>query len=321
MRRFLIPLILLTVPLLRAQNYPQAEISSPFIKAGLYLPDAKDGFYRATRFDWSGPIYALRAAGHDYFAPWIEPHDPLDHHAIPGPVESYEANLGLDEAKPGEGFLRIGVGLLERPDEPNYRYSFLRTLKILDAGKWTVKRGKDWIEFTHEVADKTGYAYVYTKRISLAPNTSQMTISHTLRNTGKRFIETKMYNHNFFVLDGQPTGPGFAYRFPFEPKPAAVRGPQEFFEVKGREVLVTKALEGEQSALLPVEGYQPSQYDMSLENRNSGAGVRITSDSPLIDLRLFARKKVFCIEPYIQIRVEPGRVERFETRYLFYALK
>ena len=35
---------------------PQVEITNGLIKARLYLPDANNGYYRATRFDWSGII-------------------------------------------------------------------------------------------------------------------------------------------------------------------------------------------------------------------------------------------------------------------------
>jgi hypothetical protein len=42
-----------------AADPPKAEIKNQHIRAKLYLPDAKDGFYRGTRFDWSGVIYSL----------------------------------------------------------------------------------------------------------------------------------------------------------------------------------------------------------------------------------------------------------------------
>ena len=38
---------------------PQATISSSGIRAQLYLPDAQSGYYRGTRFDWSGVISSL----------------------------------------------------------------------------------------------------------------------------------------------------------------------------------------------------------------------------------------------------------------------
>jgi hypothetical protein len=37
---------------------PQTEIKNQHIQAKLYLPDSQNGFYRGTRFDWSGVISA-----------------------------------------------------------------------------------------------------------------------------------------------------------------------------------------------------------------------------------------------------------------------
>src|SRR5438876_3633373 len=59
-----------------AAGPPQIEISNEAIRAKLYSPDAADGFYRATRFDWSGVIHSLVYQGHDYYGPWFSQFDP-----------------------------------------------------------------------------------------------------------------------------------------------------------------------------------------------------------------------------------------------------
>src|SRR5580693_5169654 len=58
-----------------AADYPQAEITNGQIHAKLYLPDAKTGFYRGTRFDWSGVISSLEFSGHNYYGPWFTKQD------------------------------------------------------------------------------------------------------------------------------------------------------------------------------------------------------------------------------------------------------
>jgi hypothetical protein len=50
---------------LTGAEYPEAAISNGPISARLYLPDAAKGYYRGTRFDWSGVIYSLKYQGHD----------------------------------------------------------------------------------------------------------------------------------------------------------------------------------------------------------------------------------------------------------------
>jgi len=305
-----------------AQDYPKAEITNGVVRVGLYLPDAEKGSYRATRFDWSGVIHSLQYKDHQYYGQWVRKHDPLVHESITGPAESYDTNgagLGYAEAKAGETFVRIGVGLLEKPQERGN--GAFRTYKILDSGKWTTKKGTDWIEFTQRLPDKSGYGYVYTKRISLSRGKPEMFLSHSLKNTGTKLIESTQFNHNFFVIDGQPSGPGFVLRFPFNAR--AVSDFKGLLEVRGRELVYLKELTEKESAISLLEGFGPTakDYDITVENRNTGAGVRITSDRPMVQLRFWTIRATLCPEPFIQLRIEPGRTEKWQTRYQFYTLK
>jgi len=68
----ILPLVVLSY----AAGFPTAEISNREIRAKLYLPDAAEGFYRSTRFDWSGVIHSLVYQGHDYYGPWFNQLDP-----------------------------------------------------------------------------------------------------------------------------------------------------------------------------------------------------------------------------------------------------
>ena len=71
--------------------------------------------------------------------------------------------LGYDEAKAGGTFLKIGVGILRKPDDSPY--SHYRLYEIVDGGKWSVKKSADAVEFTQELHDaSSGYGYVYRKK-------------------------------------------------------------------------------------------------------------------------------------------------------------
>ena len=54
-----------------AAQPPEAAISNGVIRARVYLPDAQNGYYRGTRFDWSGAISSLEYNGHTYFGQWF----------------------------------------------------------------------------------------------------------------------------------------------------------------------------------------------------------------------------------------------------------
>jgi len=300
---------------------PQAEITNGVVHAKFLLPDPVNGYYRGTRFDWSGAISSLVWQGHEYFGQWFPRYDPKLHDAIMGPVEEYrthDAGLGYDEAKPGDTFIRIGVGVVRKPEEKQYRT--FNTYDIVDPGKWTVKPKKDHVEFTHEVADGKGYAYRYSKVVRLVPGKPQMIIQHTLVNTGKKPIETAQYNHNFFMIDHLPTGPDLAVRFPFDVK--AVSDFQGLAEIRGKDLVYLKELQKGQSVFSELKGYgsSSSDYDIRIENAKAKAGVRIRGDQPLSKVVFWSISTTACPEPYINLKAEPGKKVRWHFTYDFYAL-
>ena len=74
-----------------------------------------------------------------------------------------------DSATPKRRWARASSGLawarVRKPVEPAYRR--FETYDIVDPGKWTVNKGKDRIEFVHELGDTAGYAYTYRKTVRL----------------------------------------------------------------------------------------------------------------------------------------------------------
>jgi hypothetical protein len=307
--------------LMNAADPPQVSISNGAIEAKLYPPDTERGYYRGTRFDWSGVIPSLRYKDHEYFGQWFERYDPKIHDAIAGPVEEFltrDAGLGYADAKPGAGFIRIGVGVVRKPDEPAYQR--FKTYEIVDPGKRSIRNGPDWVEFTHELSTDAGYAYLYKKTVRLAKDKPVMTLEHTLRNTGRLPIETAVYDHNFFVIDGKPTGPDSVVRFPFQAR--ATKSLQDLAEMRADQLVYLKELEKGQSVFTELEGFgsEARDYDIRLENRKAGAGVRITGDRPISKLVFWSIRTTFCPEPYINMRIEPGAESAWKITYEFYEL-
>ena len=317
-RQFVVSLaVAVTLGSFAAAQYPQAEIANSQIRAKLYLPDARSGYYRATRFDWSGVIASLEWNGHSYFGQWFERYDPKLHDAIMGPVEEFVTSPGYDDAKAGEDFVRIGVGAVRRPPDETVYHQF-QTYEIADPGAWTVKQGKDWIEFTHQLRDTAGYAYVYRKKVHLTKN--KLVLEHRLKNTGRKAIATSVYQHNFFMLDKQPTGPDFSVRLPFDPR--ATRPLNGLAETRGKEFVYLKELQDSQTAFTELQGFGSSvkDYDIRVENRKTGAAVRQTSDRPMSKLMLWSPRSTVCPEAYIDLRVEPGKESSWKIVYEFYQI-
>jgi hypothetical protein len=317
---------------------PQAAIANGMVKAQLYLPDIQNGYYRGTRFDWSGVISNLDYQGHRYFGPWFTKTDPAvtdfiykgmdiiagPCSAITGPVEEFSTDgtaLGYDEAKPGGTFVKIGVGVLRKPKDGG-PYSSFRLYEIADPGTWKVRTKNEWIEFTHELADPmSGFAYHYSKTIRLTTGRPEMVMDHTLKNTGKRAIATSVYNHNFLVLDGQPPGPDFVIKVPFEIKTRQAPD-KTLTEVRGNQFVYLKALKDKEVVYTEWHGFGSgtADYRFTIENRKVGAGLHITGDRPLARVVLWSIRTVLSLEPYVAMTIEPGQEFTWRYTYTFYAI-
>jgi hypothetical protein len=322
------------VSALVAADYPQTEISNGLIRAKLYLPDAKTGFYRSTRFDWSGVISSLEFGGHNYYGPWFTKQDAAVRDFIykdtdivvsaesgsMGPADEFQTPLGYDAAAPGGTFVKIGVGVLRKAD--NSPYSAFKKYELVDPGKWSVRKGSDFVEFTQELTDAaTGYGYVYRKTVRLTSGKPEMTIEHSLRNTGRLTIATKLYNHNFLVLDQTATGPDYVITMPFA---VTTRQPpnKEMAEVRGNQIVYLKMLQDHDTVAMPVEGFggDAKDYDIRVENRKAGAGMRVVGDHPLASVALWSIRSVMAIEPFINVAAEPGKEMTWKYTYSYYAV-
>ncbi|NQU86257.1 MAG: hypothetical protein HQ541_10895 [Mariniphaga sp.] len=301
-----------------ANNYPQAQISNEQIVMKLYLPDQSNGYYQATRFDWSGVIYSLEFEGHQYFGEWKTTHDPLVHEDITGPVESFGAGLGYDEAKVGGEFMRIGIGLLEKQKDAPYVWN--QTYKIFDHGEWKVNIGKDWIEFQHQLNSKAGWGYIYTKRIALMKEKPGFSIEHILENTGLKTIETDQFNHNFFVIDGDTTGPDFRVEFPFNITSAdGLQDRQKAAKIEKKQLLFNKML-SRGSVWMDLKGFgsEVTDHQFKIVNEKTGAGVQLNGDKPLHRLVFWATTKTLCPENYVYLNIEPGNSESWTSEYTLF---
>jgi hypothetical protein len=379
------PKLLVTVTLLvfaavwlSAQSHPSHQITNGDITATVYLPDAKNGFYTTTRFDWSGAVGSLKYKGHEYYGIWWSkitdiydfgyegPNKDVisaDFTAMVGPAEEFGA-LGYNDVPAGGLFVKPGVGALKR-DDANYNHS--RPYAIANGGKWDVKTSRDAVEFTHTLSEPSiGFGYVYTKIVRLTPGKPQMTISHVMKNTGTKPIVTNVYNHNFTTIDKQTTGPDIEITVPWQMTRAARRGGpppqaalpgtpaapaaqaaparqaqppanpsaalapgerlgtqcgqpqmQTLASTQANKLVYSKVLEGAEcySGNFAGFGADAKDNDIRIENKRTGAGVRITGDRPLTRFGYWSIRTVVAPEPYIDLNIEPG--QQFTWTYTF----
>lgn len=296
-------------------DYPRHTLKNDRIAFTVYLPDEKAGFYRGTRFDWSGVLGRVEFGGHKVFGPWKDTHNPANNDDILGPVEEFgmQAPLGYDEAKEGDTFLKIGVGELVKPKEEKYR--FWNNYAIKHAGTWEVTKSGTDVEFKQALLTATGYGYRYTKKVVLEP--AGFRIHHELTNTGTKPIDTDQYNHNFFNVDGDTVGPNYRFYFP---APINVPAPKERFAevvgINGKGLKFTKPLD-KGSVWAELEGLAGERGTITLRHAATGLSVQVTGDTPFEKVNFWGMATTICPEPFIRIRLKSGESKTWSYVYAF----
>jgi hypothetical protein len=284
-------------------------------------------------------ISSLTFAGHDYYGPWFTKRDPKVRDFVfdgpdiiagacssnMGPAEEFlsdgESALGFNQATPGQSFVKIGVGVLKRPDDQ--KYSSFRQYEIVDSGQWNVNTTRTSVQFSQRLRDpRTGFAYLYTKTIRLAAKKAVLIIDHTLKNEGNVAIDTSVYDHNFLVLDRQPIGPDFSVTVPFDIH-AEMPVNANLGNVERKRISYRKPLEGHDVFTVRMGGLSgtANDYDIRIENRQLGAGMRITGDRAPEKEELWSIRSTLAIEPFLHLTVAPGEKTSWSYTYLYYTLK
>jgi mono/diheme cytochrome c family protein len=148
-----------------------------------------------------------------------------------------------------------------------------------------------------------------------------MNIEHSLHNTGQKPIDTNVYDHNFLHIDGQAPGPDYTITTPFQIK--SDRAPnKDFAEIRGNQIVYLKVLADQNRVATPMRGFsdRASDYDVRVENKKAGVGLRITGDRPLQNEALWSIRAVLAVEPFIHISVAPGEEFTWKMTYSYYAL-
>jgi hypothetical protein len=301
-------------------DHPHVFLKSHNFRAIIFPPDSERGYYRASRFDWSGVIGCAVYKGHSYWGQWFGQYDPMVNDSITGPVEEFrspEGGQGYNTAKPGGLFVKIGVGVLRKVSDTPYQFGY--TYPLVDSGTWIVKSNSRNVRFEQMLSSPTGVRYRYVKRLSVSRDGSQLTLHHTLTNMGENPIVTDVYDHDFFMLDGRPTGPGFSVNPGFAPVLQDSLAP--YAMLKNGAIVYQQALPSHGSAATYITGFDPdaSGYRIRVEDTVSQTGVEQTADRPMEKFYLWSIRTTVAPEAYIHLAIQPGKSESWTIRYKLFA--
>jgi len=300
-------------------NFPHYKLKNKDITVTILKPDPKNGYYRSTRFDWSGIIAQVEYNGHTFFQEWEQydgtinagQHDALNNGTGTGTAEEFRSPLGYDEAKVGEPFVKFGVGLLEKAENKPHHWAYL--YKVIEFGKWKIKVQKNKISFVQDLNTTFGYGYHYEKQIVLSKNSPVVSVIHTLKNTGTKPIHTNPYCHNYMRFDNDFIGKNYKIEFS--------NTCQALDDFGTKATLTDKSFQLNSDLLdaKPVEGsINVNQSKVfTLSNSKTKTSVEVRSDVAPNSFYLYVWRMAFCPEPMILIDIKQGETFSWKTEYHF----
>lgn len=269
--------------------------------------------YRGTRFDWSGVFRRIIKDGYVFVDRWSDTEDIYVHDHVCGPSEEF-VTVDFDGIKPGDTFVKPGVGLLLRPDDKPY--DWFRLYQIADEGQREVSVSDSEIVFRHILKG----IYSYEKRIVLLSGDS-MKISHRMTWEDTRPLEGYSYNHNFFTFSGIPVGSGRKIDFPYTPT-GNWRSEYDNVALVGHGIRFSAPVVPPSvymGNLHSMEGATPYSFRISESDSSEGTmhSVNVYGSRPVNHVVFWANPRVACVEPYLPIRLGKGESIEWDIMYTF----
>ena len=262
-------------------------------------PRVAEPYYRGTRFDRTGIILDLESGGHRYVQPWQRRYDPYSHDAVSGPAEEFflEKIGQSGETGPADG--------VTQPQRSENGRSRSRSLPA----------GPEPTSATfHHILD--GY-YDYVKTVEI-PVEGCLRLTHALTNAGPNPLDGHVYCHNFFLLDGAPTGRATRFTFPWRPI-GDWRAPYDSVRLSDDGIVFDRDLRPEETVFMgnlrlptATEGYR-----FKLQNLDNCFAVEAACDRPMEYAVFWSNADVSCLEPYIPFHIAPGQTFRWTLDYRF----
>jgi hypothetical protein len=289
-------------------------LRSDLLQVEIMDPSDAGRYNRGARFCSLANVLRVTMRGHDYLFSPVE-HDPLTENC--GLCSEFDIGTatqppGFVEASEGQGFLKIGVGVL-RKDVADY--DFFRPYEIIVPAQTSAKWGDHAAQFEQSCAGVNGYAYRLQAAITVEDNVLEM--QYTLTNSGQKPLVTEQYAHNFFCFDDTMIGPDYAVRFPYD---FTVTGLLPEQEKKGREIDFMKSFPSQVQAVnlnvLPSANNQ-GPNEVAVLDRACGMSILASVSRPSLRIAIHASPRYVCPEQFVLINLQPSESQQWVRRYEF----
>ena len=271
--------------------------------------------YRNPRFDWTGKIVSIKYKKN--LITTIE-NKMVDNALLYGKglynEFGIDSALGFDEARTGEWFHKIGIGLLKK--ESNL-YKFDNEYKIKPAN-FSVSKKANTILISCTSDNVNGYSYVLKKEIELL--NCGLLINYSLQNTGKKKIVTDEYTHNFIAINSSSTKANNLLKFPFQLKPLLFEenvNPEKKV-LLGLNDIAFKSTPKEPFFFSNLSGSESVKASWELTNQETRIGIRETGSFKTNKINLWGWEHVISPELFIRLEIAPQETQHWSRAYDFY---
>ncbi len=221
-----------------------------------------------------------------------------------------------EEAKPGQWFSKLGVGVLRQREEGG-SYDMWKSYECRPFPV-TCHQTRQQAVFFQRQEPCLGVAADLTRTVSVYRNL--VTVTTELVNTGGRTLDLWEYQHNFLAIDQLPMGPGYHLSVPFDGTAGGMvnqsvriedyQSPVEgVFRVSGTEISYRKMMDNtachkvtEQEEILSCP-----EYRWTMSHEKSPARVGETVHFLPQRLVIWGIEHCLCAEVYDRWRLKPGQ--------------
>jgi hypothetical protein len=266
------------------------------------------------RFDRTGFItqVTLKELNRTYCAYELDRPDPDAGGGLCGEF-GLQCAVGYEDAKPGEWFVKPGVGLLKKED--NSPYDFKRSYELAPFGMAVEYSGHEARYSVHPRPCR-GYVLAQTKTVTLQDN--EIIIRYGMNNCGSKDVITNEYVHNFLRVASYPVGPDYSLQFSFPLK--QVDGHCEYDPdivlEEGNGLKWNKQPSG--AFYLRLDTSAAGEWaGWELLHKPSGARISEECSNPLDTAAVWGMAHTVSPEMFVALRLAPGQTANWTRRYRF----
>lgn len=274
--------------------------------------------YKGSRFDWNGVIVSARFRGISLVGqekPLFQRNPAIYGRALQNEF-GIKRCIGYDDCAVGEWFPKIGTGWLRKDQKPYFFY----TKYELEPLKFDCETaGKTEATFSCDSGERNGYAYRYTKKISLED--SAFRVHYTLENCGTKTLSTDEYAHNFLCVGGRRIDEGYSLSFPWILNPSRfieTTNPDDILSIKDNRVEIVGETENQFYLGGLSEGVtEKDGLAASWTLEDSARKIRLSETGSFIPsgVHVWGWKSVISPEVFFPFTVESGNIVSWERRY------